>query len=200
MVSKKRCPKCGEVKSIDSFSRLKSGRSHSYCRPCQAELAREWRANNPGKVEAINRRKRSRMRSDPDHRRTAYAAVQRWRDANRQYIANNNLKATYGISLQDYLAILAAQGGGCAICGIEEGGGREQDNRLHVDHDHSCCPGKKSCGKCVRGLLCHHCNVAIGLMHEDPFVLVAAVEYLRSGRKRRRVPPTYPSPTNTRSE
>jgi hypothetical protein len=57
-----------------------------------------------------------------------------------------------------------------------------------------CCPGKKSCGKCIRGLLCARCNSAIGLFDEDPVTLHAAVEYLvhakppKKARKPRRSP------------
>lgn len=31
-----------------------------------------------------------------------------------------------------------------------------------VDHDHDCCPGGWSCGRCVRGLICSECNVLEG--------------------------------------
>jgi hypothetical protein len=54
----------------------------------------------------------------------------------------------------------AALGSVCAVCG--------SDDRLSVDHDHSCCPGKHSCGKCVRGLLCGNCNSAEGYLQGDP--------------------------------
>jgi Recombination endonuclease VII len=56
--------------------------------------------------------------------------------------------AQLGITDADYEALLAAQGGGCAICGNPP-----KTRRLHVDHDHK--TGK------VRGLLCHRCNRAL---------------------------------------
>jgi hypothetical protein len=31
-----------------------------------------------------------------------------------------------------------------------------------VDHDHACCPGRQSCGECVRGFVHHSCNIGIG--------------------------------------
>jgi hypothetical protein len=51
-------------------------------------------------------------------------------------------------------------------------------NWLHVDHDHSCCDGGYSCGECVRGVLCHNHNRAIGLFRDDPDALNTAAEYL----------------------
>ena len=69
-------------------------------------------------------------------------------------------------------AILADQGGGCAICGTTDPG-----RWWCVDHDHRCC-SKESCGHCVRGMLCNGCNSAIGMAREDPTILRAAADYL----------------------
>lgn len=80
----------------------------------------------------------------------------------------------YGLNRATYEALRARQGGGCAICGGQSTDGPS----LHVDHDHSCCPGSRTCGKCIRGLLCNGCNIAIGYMRDDPARLRAAADYL----------------------
>jgi len=39
--------------------------------------------------------------------------------------------------------------------------------KLTIDHDHSCCPGQRSCGKCVRGVLCTRHNTYLGYLEND---------------------------------
>lgn len=87
--------------------------------------------------------------------------------------------ARYGITQSAYLAMLDRQGGVCAICRQPETAiikGRVA--ALGVDHDHSCCPGKRACGKCLRGLLCGKCNTMLGGARDDPAILQAALDYL----------------------
>jgi len=71
--------------------------------------------------------------------------------------------------------MLVAQGGGCAICGTVVPGGKGQ---FHIDHDHACCPKARSCGKCIRGLLCGNCNVGIGMLGDNADRLGKAFSYL----------------------
>ena len=59
----------------------------------------------------------------------------------------------------------------CGLC-------RRTDQRLDIDHDHRCCPGQRSCGKCVRGFLCRPCNVGLGMFGDDPMRLRAAASYI----------------------
>lgn len=82
----------------------------------------------------------------------------------------------YSITADEYAALLAAQGGACFVCRRVP-----RSKRLAVDHDHSCCPGPVSCGRCVRGLLCRACNRdVLGHLKDDPAALLRAVEYLRN--------------------
>jgi Recombination endonuclease VII len=89
------------------------------------------------------------------------------------------LKTRYNMTVPEYKAMLEAQGGGCAICGRSPSAGT-RIKRLVVDHDHGCCPGDTSCGKCVRGLLCNYCNRLLGMALDDPGRLHSAIAYLET--------------------
>lgn len=52
---------------------------------------------------------------------------------------------------------------------------------LRIDHDHSCCDGPRSCGRCVRGWLCHKCNSALGFVRDNPEILKDLGTYLGEG-------------------
>jgi hypothetical protein len=80
---------------------------------------------------------------------------------------------TYGLTAEDHAALLEYQGGRCAICQVARG----VVKALAVDHDHACCPGPISCGKCVRGLCCGQCNQII-LGRYPPEALLRAAAYL----------------------
>ena len=91
------------------------------------------------------------------------------------------MQRTFGISLAEYDAMLDEQDYRCAICRQHESAVRKDTGneiRLSVDHDHACCPGSRSCGECVRGLLCFNCNSGIGQFKDDTFRLRSAIRYL----------------------
>lgn len=82
----------------------------------------------------------------------------------------------FGLTPDDYAHLLDEQGGVCAICKGQE----LVNSRFSIDHDHTCCPGRKSCGQCIRGLLCRQCNAGIGNLKDDPEILRAALTYLEA--------------------
>lgn len=93
-----------------------------------------------------------------------------------------NLKKKHGVNYQFYLDLFAKQDGKCAICGQPEKYKRYgKVQALAVDHDHDCCSGPRACGKCIRGLLCRDCNVAIGLLKHDPQLFADSVAYIKRG-------------------
>lgn len=126
------------------------------------------------------RESRARKRADPQWKARQAETIRAWREANpaewKRIARASTLRQAYGMSVDEYDALLASQGGRCAICEAPVADAAER--RLHVDHDHACCPGKKSCGECVRGLLCKACNQGIGHFGDDPERLRKAIEYL----------------------
>lgn len=99
-------------------------------------------------------------------------------------------KSKFGITLEQYNDLLLKQGGRCKVCGIDNNGvGRGgKPKSFAVDHDHNCCPGKTSCGKCVRGLICTQCNAAMGMAKENPKILANLAKYIRDFRRNNNLP------------
>jgi hypothetical protein len=67
--------------------------------------------------------------------------------------------------------MLAAQNYCCAICNSDKAVARRSHYSWRVDHCHT--TGK------VRALLCHNCNIALGLLKESVPTLEAMVKYLK---------------------
>jgi len=98
----------------------------------------------------------------------------------RECKADYSRQRKHGIGTRGRDRLLRQQGGVCAICGTDDPGSA---NGWCIDHDHSCCSGTNGCGKCVRGVLCHGCNVALGFFADDPDRMSEAIAYLRRHRR-----------------
>lgn len=119
----------------------------------------------------------------PDCRKAASRArTKRYRERRkaRPDFERPFLREQHGMTEADYARMVVAQDGRCAGCDREP---PVAGKGLHIDHDHGCCPqGGRSCARCRRGLLCAECNMALGLLHDDPDRLEALAAYLRKYR------------------
>ncbi len=109
----------------------------------------------------------------PDERHTecktcTKARVSATHKANPDLQRNRDLKRLYGITLEDYNERLIKQEHKCACCGTTSPGGKH--STFVVDHCHE--TGK------IRGLLCHNCNTALGLLKDDPARIAKLITYL----------------------
>ena len=91
-----------------------------------------------------------------------------------------HIHKTYGMTAEFYRALLASQGGKCAICQRATGAAR----RLAVDHNHKQAlldghAEEHGCENCWRGLLCRMCNRnVLGHLRDDTAALQRAIDYL----------------------
>jgi len=157
--TEKPCCVCRVVLSAEHFYVGKTGSLSGNCKACSRASASAWNKANPDRVRQsaqrhANKRGEAR-RADPE----TYA----------KYRAK--LLERYNLTQGRYDEMLSSQGGVCAICKSL------RDNRpLHIDHDHACCPGSRSCGQCVRGLLCVVCNTTLGYMENHEASINAYLE------------------------
>jgi hypothetical protein len=100
-------------------------------------------------------------------------------------VLDSKLWTLYRIRLADFRRMVEEQGGRCKACGrVPTGTSGFGGSPLVIDHDHRCCDGtrrtKRICGKCIRGLLCTPCNVALGMVDDDPQRLRQLIQYVES--------------------
>lgn len=156
-----RCSRCQTDKPDGEFApsalarRAAGSPKGAYCRPCRRDYYK-GRSRDPVLKAATAKRSRERLLADPARR-----------DAHKLRARSKGLRLRYGITLAEYEARLAAQGGRCACCGTEEPRGA---GSFRVDHDHET--------GVVRGLLCNPCNAGLGLLGDSPAALMRALRYL----------------------
>jgi hypothetical protein len=186
----KRCPRCEETKSVSEFwkdRRTKSG-FQGYCKACQRgsntyqkRVARPKKEAKPkfcgicGELKNPDDFYFNRSSTDGRHpyckpcARIYNKAHPAGPDA--KYRSDESARAAglrrFGLSIDEFEAMLADQGGKCAICRTES---CTTGRRFSVDHD-------KITGK-IRGLLCRRCNQGIGWFDHDPQILTSAATYL----------------------
>jgi Recombination endonuclease VII len=136
-------------KPLDNFRK-----GQSRCRECAKVSASLWRDANREEINARSRARRAANREAINaRRRKNYVYVYKPRDPAQK--AATRRWGTFRISPERWREML---GPNCDRC--DRPFGTTKDD-INVDHDHDCqnvCSGSKSCGACVRGVLCRPCS------------------------------------------
>lgn len=141
--TQKICKKCGGPGPFHRDKRR--GGFRSECKACTTKANQAWAAANPERMK--------KLRKD-------------WATANPERIRMRQIRQAYGITEEEYDALLERQSYVCAICHDPL---ERLSSRTHVDHCHQ--TGQ------VRGLLCRTCNIGIGHLRESPKLLRQAALY-----------------------
>jgi len=109
------------------------------------------------------------MRNIPAHLKQQWIAFLRGGFTSEEYIreklriVGEVFRLRYGLTLEQYDRLLLEQGSKCLICG-------RKTKKMCVDHCHRT--------KKIRGILCHKCNVGIGMLDDSPLRVSRALAYL----------------------
>ena len=170
----KQCIKCNMNQSLEDFPKSASSRDgkHSYCKKCMVKQRMDRYERKKKIMKMTETHKQCRVCEELlsfdnySGKRNPYCKKC------SAYLGHVRNVRKYGIQPEDYINLLKEQDYKCKTCG------RTTEKRLCIDHDHSCCAGEKSCGKCIRGLLCFDCNVALGMIKDDLGTLTRMIKYL----------------------
>lgn len=157
------CSVCGEEKPLDEYHKdnnpRRKNKYRADCRACNNKKRakhkakhpaqqRNWRTENKNKITGYNKKNRERiLKTDPEYDKKHYL---RYKERRVGKDWAYSIKAKYGLTVEQYENILAAQGYKCAICQRDTSQIYKSKSRLSVDHDHIT--------GAVRGILCTGCN------------------------------------------
>ena len=138
-----------------------------YCKPCRSHTAQErYKRLDPVKQKRYANDYYMRNRDRLLAKQKAYTETLT-PEERRLRARRARLKMSYGISLEQYDELVAAQNNQCAICAKE---GTDEE-LLAIDHCHDSLE--------IRGLLCRTCNAGIGLLGDTIEGLERALAYLK---------------------
>lgn len=149
--SMRRCNGCGLEKMLSQFNKNRAEPTGYQwrCRTCQNDYSRAYHAEH----------RETRNKQQRENARRVYASQTpgaRWA---------SDLKNRHGMTPAQWQLMRDEQSGLCYLClrPLPEGA-----KLIVIDHDHSCCPPRRSCRLCRRGLACRYCNVGIGALGDSP--------------------------------
>lgn len=149
-------------------SNVRDELGRKWCRTCDLWKPEADFASSLGKIDGLQSRCRA-----------CNAAIYQ---ARRELVRDKMREKRFGLTREQFDAMFDAQGKRCAICHTDDPG----TNYWAVDHDHACCPSSdKTCGGCVRGILCARCNHGLGSFRDRLDLLTSASEYLQGTRHAR---------------
>lgn len=150
----KSCRICSIEKNLEDFHKATASADgrETRCKECLLAM----KSKNYHKNLKVNREK-------------ARVKANEFRKKNKGYQRRYDLKRMYGLSLEDYDAMLQSQNNSCKICESEDPGGKHKI--FYVDHCHV--TGN------IRGLLCTGCNLALGGFRDKIESLERAILYLK---------------------
>jgi len=157
------CSKCALSKPEEDFySYRKSGKLLSSCKVCCKAQSKSWANANKDKKTASAKRCYD---SNPEKNTRK---LKGWREANPDKVRAYHVMRKYGLTTEQYSALLRSQNDSCAVCDTPRS---EMEREICVDHN--------KMTNVVRGLLCHGCNTAFGLLKEDERTIMRLLEYVR---------------------
>lgn len=129
-----------------------------------AAQSKKWRGQNPERTRQL---RSDYYKANKEHlKQKAKERYARNKERFVEYATQRFVEKKYGVTPEQYAALVAACGGRCEVCRRVPTG---RFAKLCVDHNHETDQ--------VRGMLCHGCNTSLGMLKEDPLRIRALAAY-----------------------